>query len=184
MSPQRLVNLQIDEVSTVSRGAGLGVTVKLMKREGGKMTDVDIAKANMNYALAEQAHAQKMFPGDPKALSKWLATDAGKKVSAAYCRDSYETMQKANALGDGYEHAAKSDQDPDHGADDDTDPNRNRNRKKKKPVPLSMDDCSDAREDDAGVDKVAKAIKMAMAAGMNFDAAATQVLRLCKAFGR
>jgi hypothetical protein len=40
---RRLTNLQISEVSSVDRGAGHGVKVRLMKREGTTMNDLSVA---------------------------------------------------------------------------------------------------------------------------------------------
>lgn len=53
--PRILKDLQINEVSSVDRGAGLGVKVLLMKRDGAKPGDIEMTKEELDAAIAKAA---------------------------------------------------------------------------------------------------------------------------------
>jgi hypothetical protein len=85
------------------RGVGIAARRLIAKRQDEAPATVadtgpeDVAKANVDFALAEQQHAMRMFPESKsvgEALAKWHATDSGRKVQSAYLRDAYEKMQK------------------------------------------------------------------------------------------
>ncbi len=79
--PRKLTRLQIDDVSSVDNGAGVGVKVMLMKREEPKMlTDIQKAAAKQTQAglLGEMADAiatqiQKQHPGMPRNVARQKA---------------------------------------------------------------------------------------------------------------
>jgi hypothetical protein len=105
---RQLKNLRIDEISTVDRGAGRGVQILLAKKSQQEAEMTDIAKtlaklgAGAPVAVCKAAHAaacegaisdhklgqlqkdmaEMMFAGDPKALSKFLKTAAGRATLA------------------------------------------------------------------------------------------------------
>jgi hypothetical protein len=162
---RRLKSLTITEVSSVRAGAGVGCRVLIRKRidddneRTKQMSDVDIAKANQNYALAEQQHALKMFPESKtvgEALARFHQTDIGKRVLNAVCKNTYERSQFENALGDGFGKSVR-----------DTPQERHDNDGRQRAMTgdaLNDDDCT-------------KTIADYMKTGMNFDQAASTYLR-------
>ena len=136
------------------------------------MTDVDIAKANVDYALAEQAHARKMFPECKtvsEALAKWHATDAGTRVASGYSRANYEKLQKDNALGDAYDVLKASDKrrtDPSHGSPRDVTP---------APMNIYADSASDARAEPPRDQEEALQLAHLLIAGMTYDQAMARI---------
>jgi hypothetical protein len=90
-----------------------------------------------------------------EAPAKWHATETGRRVAASASRDHYETMQKRNALGDGYEVAKRAD-----------------TRK------VHMDDNSDSPDDEGVEEPWDQRVKALMARhNISEDAAVTMLYR-------
>ena len=129
MSPRRLFNIKIDEVSSVSKGSSPGATVRLLKsanernqtmsesdlgfvsvakRGARAVTDGVISQAT--GALLEQRLAQEQFPNAPTmghALALWHATPHGRELQHALLEKAYRDTQLRSALGGGHDAVMK-----------------------------------------------------------------------------
>src|SRR5262249_11689833 len=70
--------------------------VRFQKKRANTESKEPFAMTDFEYAIAEQRHAEAMYPDLPpyKALAKWLATSVGQRVNAAKVRDGYERQQR------------------------------------------------------------------------------------------
>ncbi len=131
MSPHRIRNLEIAEISSVRKESARGAKVLLLKSANERnqtmsetMGVVSIAKrapaalvdgtlTQETYAKLQQRLAQEQFPNDSigVALSKFYATPHGAEMLNAGLRTNYESVQKRTALG-AYELVAKAHGNP------------------------------------------------------------------------
>jgi hypothetical protein len=121
VSPTRIVDLKVHEVSSVPHGAGktrvlitksakernqtmdetLGV-VSIAKRAPQALADGTLTQEA--YAKLQQRLAQEQFPNDSigVALSKFFATPHGAEMLNRGLQQNYEEVQKRVAVGNGY----------------------------------------------------------------------------------
>jgi hypothetical protein len=115
-----LRNLEINEVSSVDRGAGFGVKVLLLKRNGETertepMSALEqVAKGLSDVAMKRrtafevaQDH-QRLAREDSMSLDQWYQTEIGKSALAGLAHTETVAKMTANACGDGYRAVQKS----------------------------------------------------------------------------
>jgi hypothetical protein len=141
MSPTRIKDLEIQEISSVRKGSSPGARVLLLKSAANEANErneamsesglgvVSVAKRSAQaldngeisqetYAKLQQRIAQEMFPGDSMgvALGKFFATPHGAEMLNRGLKKNYEDIQKRTALGDGYDAVIKMNKPHAHAA--------------------------------------------------------------------